>query len=292
MIKPLRIRLEEARKNFGIPWEVIERDYILSWILAGVSLSPLKNFIVFKGGTALKKCYFGDYRFSEDLDFSALPGTPIGDDLKGMVEEVCKISEALLNEYAPVSIFCERYVEKEPHPGGQEAFSIRAQFPWQRTPQTRAIIEISMDEKIIKKTPERFIIHTYGELLQSSIKVYTLEEIILEKLRAILQHIAKLEQRGWSRSRARDYYDLWRIFNSYEIDLDLSDFRKCLKEKCDYKQVIFQNTDDFFEKNMMEYVEKTWDQWLGQLVPNLPSFELIIKELKPKINRLLSVVHP
>ncbi len=26
--------------------------------------------LAFKGGTALKRCYFGDYRFSEDLDFT------------------------------------------------------------------------------------------------------------------------------------------------------------------------------------------------------------------------------
>jgi len=33
---------------------------------------------------------------------------------------------SLLDEYAPVEISWERYTEKEPHPGGQEAFSIRA----------------------------------------------------------------------------------------------------------------------------------------------------------------------
>jgi predicted nucleotidyltransferase component of viral defense system len=30
----------------------------------------LREHLVFKGGTALKRCYFGDYRFSEDLDFT------------------------------------------------------------------------------------------------------------------------------------------------------------------------------------------------------------------------------
>ncbi len=31
---------------------------------------PFRDALVFKGGTALKRCYFGDYRFSEDLDFT------------------------------------------------------------------------------------------------------------------------------------------------------------------------------------------------------------------------------
>ena len=32
----------------------------------------LQQSLVFKGGTALKKLFFGDYRFSEDLDYSVI----------------------------------------------------------------------------------------------------------------------------------------------------------------------------------------------------------------------------
>ncbi len=47
-----------------IPEAVLERDYCLSWIFVGLSQSPLRDRLAFKGGTALKKCYFEDYRFS------------------------------------------------------------------------------------------------------------------------------------------------------------------------------------------------------------------------------------
>lgn len=53
-----------------IPERVLERDYCLSWFLAGLSRSPLRERLLFKGGTALKKCYYPEYRFSEDLDFT------------------------------------------------------------------------------------------------------------------------------------------------------------------------------------------------------------------------------
>lgn len=72
-MKPLRTRLEEARKRHGLPWEALERDYLLSWILASISkVEALRDTLVFKGGTALKKCYFGDYRFSDLSDKCAL----------------------------------------------------------------------------------------------------------------------------------------------------------------------------------------------------------------------------
>ncbi|PYV80988.1 MAG: hypothetical protein DMG05_30700, partial [Acidobacteria bacterium] len=60
--------------------------------------------------------------------------------------------------------------------------------------------------------------------------VYALEEIVAEKLRAILQHFEKLEVRGWSRSRARDYYDLWRILATYQDQMNLAGFTSFLRE--------------------------------------------------------------
>ncbi|MCB1119742.1 MAG: nucleotidyl transferase AbiEii/AbiGii toxin family protein, partial [Chlamydiia bacterium] len=50
---------------------VVEKDYVLGWILAGISANKvLRESWVFKGGTCLKKCHFETFRFSEDLDFT------------------------------------------------------------------------------------------------------------------------------------------------------------------------------------------------------------------------------
>lgn len=159
----LRTRLQEMRKRLGTPWEVLERDYLLSWLLAGIGRKPeLRDTLVFKGGTALRKCYFGDYRFSEDLDFSGLEGVPVGDEMDRLVKEVCETAVQLLDEYAPVEITRERYTERQPHPGGQEAFSVRARFPWQSRLQTRVMIEVTVDERILWPPEERLVIHEYA----------------------------------------------------------------------------------------------------------------------------------
>ena len=50
--------------------KVIEKDYVITWILLALADSDLKDFLAFKGGMALKKIYFPDYRYSEDLDFT------------------------------------------------------------------------------------------------------------------------------------------------------------------------------------------------------------------------------
>lgn len=69
MIKPGEI--QQIAREAGVRDQQIEKDYILSWILQGMAQhGQLKGCLVFKGGTVLKKTYFDDYRFSEDLDFT------------------------------------------------------------------------------------------------------------------------------------------------------------------------------------------------------------------------------
>ena len=49
--------LQEARQWLGIPWEILEWDYLLSWVLAGIGQVPvLRDMLVCKGGTVFKKC--------------------------------------------------------------------------------------------------------------------------------------------------------------------------------------------------------------------------------------------
>ena len=50
----------------------MELDYALGWALRGIAGLPyLAGVWSSMGGTCLRKCYFPDYRFSEDLDFTA-----------------------------------------------------------------------------------------------------------------------------------------------------------------------------------------------------------------------------
>ena len=51
--------------------DMIEKDYVLGWLLAGIFAHPvLGPAWMFKGGTCLKKCFLETYRLSEDLDFT------------------------------------------------------------------------------------------------------------------------------------------------------------------------------------------------------------------------------
>ena len=67
----------ELRDEWRLRSDVIEKDYTLGWMLAAIAANAeLENSWVFKGGTCLRKCYYGTYRFSEDLDFTVIEGGP------------------------------------------------------------------------------------------------------------------------------------------------------------------------------------------------------------------------
>ena len=57
--------------TLGLLAHVVEKDYVLGWVLAGIyRQTALAESGIFKGGSCFKKCYFETYRFSEDLDLT------------------------------------------------------------------------------------------------------------------------------------------------------------------------------------------------------------------------------
>lgn len=120
-------------------------------------------------------------------------------------------------------------------------------------------LEVTTREEILLPPRELTLIHGYEERLDGAIFTYQLEEIIAEKIRAILQFAKKLHERGWGRSRVRDYYDLWRIFGEYDDQIDKKTLSNLVTQKCALKSIQFQSMDDLFQKRLMEYISE-WDK--------------------------------
>ena len=63
-----RTEILRLANEFGLEARIVEKDYILGWLLAGIYRDPLLAAAwVFKGGTCLKKCFFETYRFSRSI---------------------------------------------------------------------------------------------------------------------------------------------------------------------------------------------------------------------------------
>lgn len=290
-MKPLRLKIQEEAIDKKAPLPVIEKDYALSYILAGIAGQPqLAKTLVFKGGTALKKNFFGDYRFSEDLDFSVIDA-PQGKSLEKALIGALDISKELLNQYGAFELSLKRNPEQAPHPRGQDAFNIYVKFPWHRSALCRVKIEITHDELVILPPEYKSILHDYNEAIDCKVTCYQIEEIITEKLRALLQTHQKLVARGWNRPRARDYYDLWRILKHYSGSIKHECLLEVLNKKCKLREVSFVGIDDFFTHELVNEARQHWQATLGALVPDLPECDEVLEQTKRIIfERIINTV--
>lgn len=54
----------------GVSAVVVERDYVLTHIVDSLAHVDGASGLIFKGGTALRLCFYQDFRYSADLDFT------------------------------------------------------------------------------------------------------------------------------------------------------------------------------------------------------------------------------
>ncbi len=277
--------LRRYARERGVRLDIVEKDYALSYLMTAIARTPaLGRWVALKGGTALKKIYYPDYRFSEDLDYSTVRPGPIPN-LSQTMDAVIGQMEALLRERGPFEVRYEPLVLKRPHPGGQAAFLVRVRFPGQRQPLCRLKVEITVDEPILLPVKERPLLHDFGEHLNDRVKVYSLTEIVAEKLRALLQSRQRLAARGWGASRVcRDYYDLWAVLTREgQLDAELPEI---LHRKCALRGVQFASPEDFLVDELQAVARREWGQQLLPFVPHAPTADEVLAALHALIPAL------
>lgn len=191
-----------------IPEGVLERDYCLSWFLVGLSRSPLRKRLLFKGGTALKKCYFPDYRFSEDLDFTLAEEMAF--------ETIREQLEAAFAQAYRASGVELRYARADRHPHANSlTFYLAYEGPLGGIRSGREVkTDITIREEVAFPVEERPVLRGYKEYEDlpenAMIRVYSLKEIAAEKVIAVSDR---------ARNEPRDLYDLWYLCEHAHIDL-------------------------------------------------------------------------
>lgn len=261
--------------------DILERDYALGYLLAGIARSPLGERLVLKGGTALSKFYYPDYRFSEDLDYSTHPKGPLPN-LEDELEAALEQTRLLLLERGPFEARSETLRLREPHPSDQEAFLVYVQFPHHRQPLCRLKVEITVDESLLLPPLLRSLQHDYEEGLTCQVRVYHLAEIVAEKMRALLQSRQRLQTRGWGASRVcRDYYDLWFILTREQFAPRV--LAELVQRKCELRGVPFDSPEELVAEDLFQVARH---EWQVQLLPFLRipiSYQQVLDEIKPLI---------
>lgn len=257
----------------------VEKDYVLGWVLAAIgSSNSLKESWIFKGGTCLRKCYFENYRFSEDLDFTIVNAQNI--ELSSIVESMREIANWVY-ENSGIEISTKKILfESVKNPANQTISQGRIFYRGPISPSSpqqwpRIKFDLTPDEIIVKPPVQRSIIHkpySDDELIsQKKIQTYDLVDLFAEKIRALFE-----------RTRPRDLYDVVEIYNISMQDVHIDGLHHVLRQKCAYKGISSLNIDDLPKNQCLA----GWKDQLSHQLPNLPDFEAYFNEFFIIYNKL------
>ena len=196
------------RRTIRYPLQIAEKDYFLAVAIKLIHNSPLKDKLIFKGGTALHHCYIEQKRFSEDLDFTSL-------DPKISFDEVVSILEA-------GGIFLAKKTY-------QSKFTLkidRLQYQGLLGQPGNIKLEIDRHQNVVlpgvnKKYKNVWRVNTTTVVMDK-------REICAEKIRAASQ-----------RARYRDFYDLYFLINM--LNINYKEAVKLIKKKEIRTPVLVEN---------------------------------------------------
>ena len=244
----------------GVGDKAQEKDYVLTVLLAAHASSPGSG-LVFKGGTALRRCYFEEYRYSEDLDFTA-DGNPGKDELEKRITAwfdgaqrtwgvKCSWAKALV-ESANGFVGYAGYVAVLK--GGADEREIK--------------IDISLNEAERDGSVERRLLSPYSDVsaMEHKVTAYSLGEIWAEKTRSLLQRV-----------EPRDLYDLLSLSDRDGAiagsALDL--FKRKAKSKGKDPATLAARLD-----GAESTFRRSWEKRLQHQIRDLPEFEEAWRRVK------------
>jgi predicted nucleotidyltransferase component of viral defense system len=261
-----RAEVFRVARREGVGDRIIEKDYVLSWILIAIADSDLRDHVAFKGGTALKKVYFPDYRFSEDLDFTLPSNLPH--------DELLTSLEGLLP-----SLLRRVNIRLELDSGELSQFnSTTAQFtyvgPLQAIARPRTLkTDFTRGELLVNPPTDAVLSAPYGDYPEGvRLPTYTINEIMAEKLCALM-----------GRTEARDLYDVWWLFESGRTEpvLLAHDFLR----KAEHKRQDPARLEPLLGSKEPTFARQ-WAIRLAEQVRELPHFDEVMRAVKRHVRQL------
>lgn len=261
--------IQRLAKTQGVRDTQTEKDYVIGWILKGISRDAyLSESLIFKGGTVLKKVWFPAYRFSEDLDFTVSADHWDHARLEAGLSRLC--------EWVYQESRIRLTVQAEEGTSAQYKCYFRYQGPLGGEKNIKC--DISSDEKICFGPVHKAILDPYTDAEETcQLKTYSLEEVLAEKLRCLIQ-----------RTIPRDLYDVWYLTAHAGVDMEDVVFE--FQAKAAHKGLNPAALLKVLETKEKKY-QANWESSLQHQIGDLPEFEEVWRSLMRNARKMIALLH-
>jgi predicted nucleotidyltransferase component of viral defense system len=250
--------LAELRAEWILDQNVIEKDYMLGWLLAGIGNHPqLNNSWIFKGGTCLRKCYYETYRFSEDLDFTIVEGGP--EDPNALIPIFGEIAEWIKEQSGVELVLNDKSFQRKRNRRGNLTTQGRIAYrgPNGNPTMPKVKLDLTSDEVLVDRPANRQVGHPYSDHLPiEGILCYSIAEHFGEKLRALAE-----------RCRPRDLYDVVHMHRHPDLIGLARVVRSALERKCAHAGIDVPTAETIRSSRFRAEIETEWSNMLGHQLP-------------------------
>ena len=249
-----------------IPESVLERDYCLAWFLIALSHEYLGQRLVFKGGTALKRCHFADYRFSEDLDFTLAQDTTFEAIQEGLKPVFARVQSA------SGVVFQFQREDRNSHQNSH-TFYLSYVGPIPATGSVKEVkVDVTIKEKLVFEIEQLPVLRGYEEYADlpedSKLHVYSLNEIASEKAIALMDK---------ARNEPRDLYDIWHMTeNNY---VALGEIFGAIEEKLEFRGKKLDAVRGELQAKEAR-LKALWEKRLASQMATLPEFDEVFQSVR------------
>ena len=139
--------------------------------------------------------------------------------------------------------------------------------------QKKVKVDIARSEQLSFDPANKPVILGYSDQENHQLLCYTLEEVLIEKLRSVMQ-----------RMQARDFYDIWYLLETQNIDVEY--LTKEFQEKCLSKELNPENFRNKLNQRLPQY-KKLWEKSISDQIHNLPDFLQVEREALRKLKNFL-----
>ena len=263
--------ISKAAARDRVPEKSVEKDYAIHWLMAGLSRTAVHPRLAFKGGTALRLCRFEGYRYSEDIDLTAVE----------VVDQAAAFTAFRdAGRWVRDASAVQLEVIEDSYESHMDGFSFEVGYtgPLGGEAGSRSIkVDLSTSEKVLFEIEEVALIHHYTDLPSDvRIRAYALEEVVVEKFRSLLNP---------ARREPRDVYDLWHLAEKTPVRAE--ELGGAFREKSAFKKLDPESLLATMAKKE-KALASLWKSRLSNQVADLPPFEGAFRIVQREAKKLLS----